>query len=35
MLGTLFGLPPDLALGLSLLKRGRDCLVGIPTLVTW
>lgn len=35
MLGGMFGLPPDIALGLSLLKRGRDLVLGIPVLLVW
>lgn len=35
MLGALFGLPPDMALALSLLKRGRDITIGIPVLLSW
>jgi glycosyltransferase 2 family protein len=35
MLGAALGLAPDFALGLSLLKRGRDLLLGIPVLVSW
>jgi putative membrane protein len=35
VIGVGFGLPPDVALGLSLLKRGRDFVLGIPTLVSW
>ena len=35
MLGASFGLAPDFALGLSLLKRGRDLLLGIPALLVW
>jgi glycosyltransferase 2 family protein len=35
MLGAGLGLTPDVALGLSLLKRGRDLLLGIPVLVAW
>lgn len=35
MLGTLLGVPPDIALGLSLLKRGRDLLIGAPALLAW
>ena len=35
VLGAALGLPPDLALGLSLLKRGRDLILGIPVLLTW
>ncbi len=35
MLGALFGLPPEMALALSLLKRGRDLTIGIPALLAW
>jgi len=35
VLGASFGLTPDFALGLSLLKRGRDLLLGIPALLAW
>jgi putative membrane protein len=35
MLGALFGLSPEMALALSLLKRGRDITIGIPVLLTW
>jgi glycosyltransferase 2 family protein len=35
VLGTAFGLTPDVALALSLLKRGRDLLIGIPALLAW
>src|SRR5690348_10866710 len=35
MLGALFGLSPDMALALSLLKRGRDITIGIPVLLLW
>jgi len=35
MLGGLFGLPPDTALALSLMKRGRDLVIGIPALLAW
>jgi putative membrane protein len=35
MLGAGFGLTPDVALALSLLKRGRDLLLGIPPLLIW
>jgi len=31
----LFGLPPEMALALSLLKRGRDLAIGIPALLAW
>jgi putative membrane protein len=35
MLGSIFGLPPGTALGLSLLKRGRDLALGLPALLAW
>jgi putative membrane protein len=35
VLGGAFGLSPEFALGLSLLKRGRDFALGIPALATW
>ena len=35
LIGPLFGLPPQTALGLSLLKRARDVAVGVPILLLW
>ena len=35
VLGAGFGLTPDVALALSLLKRGRDLFIGIPALLLW
>jgi putative membrane protein len=35
ILGPMFGLPVEAALALSLLKRGRDILIGIPVLMAW
>ncbi len=35
LLGPLFGIPPQAALALSLLKRGRDLCVGLPLLLSW
>jgi putative membrane protein len=35
LLGPLFGLPSEAALALSLLKRGRDIAIGVPTLLSW
>ncbi|HEV8013940.1 MAG TPA: lysylphosphatidylglycerol synthase domain-containing protein [Stellaceae bacterium] len=35
MLGGLFGLSPETALALSLLKRGRDITIGVPVLLVW
>jgi putative membrane protein len=34
-LGSVFGVPPDLALAVSLLRRARDLAVGIPILLVW
>jgi glycosyltransferase 2 family protein len=35
VVGAAFGLPPDQALALSLLKRGRDVALGLPALLGW
>jgi hypothetical protein len=35
VVGAAFGLPPDQALALSLLKRGRDLALGVPALIGW
>jgi len=35
LVGPLFGLPAEAGLALSLLKRGRDLVVGVPTLLAW
>jgi putative membrane protein len=35
VLGASFGLTPETALALSLLKRGRDVMIGLPTLAAW
>jgi putative membrane protein len=34
-LGAAFGVPPEIALGVSLLRRARDIAVGIPILLVW
>jgi putative membrane protein len=34
-LGALFGLSPEAALALSLLKRARDVAIGVPVLLAW
>ncbi|MDT7950210.1 MAG: lysylphosphatidylglycerol synthase domain-containing protein [Acetobacteraceae bacterium] len=34
-LGAVFGIPPDLALGVSLLRRGREVIWGLPILAIW
>lgn len=33
--GLLFGVPPDISLGVSLLQRARDLALGIPILLIW
>ena len=35
LLGAAFGLTPEMALALSLLKRARDLAIGLPTLAVW
>lgn len=35
LVGATFGLSPDQALALSLLKRGRDLALGVPALLGW
>lgn len=35
LIGALFGLTPDVALALSLLKRGREIATGLPCLLIW
>jgi putative membrane protein len=35
VLGALFGLAPDVALALSLLKRARELITGTPALLIW
>jgi hypothetical protein len=34
-IGALFGQPPELSLGVSLLRRARDLALGIPILLIW
>ena len=34
-LGALFGVSPEIALGVSLLRRARDIAIGIPVLLVW
>jgi putative membrane protein len=33
--GALFGQPPEIALGVSLLRRARDLALGVPILLIW
>ena len=35
LIGSLFGLGPDLALAVSLIKRARDLIIGLPALLVW
>ncbi|KPF75264.1 hypothetical protein IP88_07240 [alpha proteobacterium AAP81b] len=35
LLAPLFGLPPEAALALSLLKRARDLALGVPVMIAW
>ncbi|MDD2877596.1 MAG: lysylphosphatidylglycerol synthase domain-containing protein [Acidiphilium sp.] len=35
LLGTIFGIPPDIALSVSLLRRARDLIVAVPVLLIW
>jgi putative membrane protein len=35
LLGATFGLTPEMALALSLLKRARDIAIGLPTIGVW
>lgn len=34
-LGAIFGVPPELSLGVSLVRRARDIVVGVPILLLW
>src|SRR5579863_6017296 len=34
-LGVVFGVPPEVSLGVSLVRRGRDIVVGVPILLLW
>jgi glycosyltransferase 2 family protein len=35
LLGAAFGLTPEMALALSLLKRARDLVIGLPAIAVW
>jgi putative membrane protein len=35
LIGPIFGVPPTTALAVSLLKRARDLVIGVPALVIW
>jgi glycosyltransferase 2 family protein len=34
-LGALFGVPPEVTLGVSLIRRARDIAIGVPILLIW
>lgn len=34
-LGGIFGVPPDIALSLSLMRRARDFVIAVPVLLVW
>jgi glycosyltransferase 2 family protein len=34
-LGAIFGVPPEFSLGVSLVRRARDLVVGVPILLIW
>jgi glycosyltransferase 2 family protein len=34
-IGALFGIPPEISLGVSLLRRARDIAIGVPVLLIW
>ncbi|MFO1247453.1 MAG: lysylphosphatidylglycerol synthase domain-containing protein [Alphaproteobacteria bacterium] len=35
MLAPLFGMPPDMGVAVSLLKRAREIIIGVPALLYW
>ena len=35
VVGAIFGVSPEVALALSLLKRGRDLILGVPVVLAW
>jgi len=35
VLAAIFGIPPDIALSLSLLRRARDFVIAVPVLIIW
>jgi uncharacterized membrane protein YbhN (UPF0104 family) len=35
LLGPLFGVAPDMAVAVSVLKRARDIAIGVPVLLMW
>lgn len=35
LIGSLFGIPPDLSISLSFLRRARDFVIAVPVLLVW
>ncbi len=35
LLASIFGIPPDIAISLSLLRRARDFVIAVPVLLAW
>ncbi len=35
LLGSIFGIPPEISLSLSLLRRARDFIIAVPVLLFW
>jgi hypothetical protein len=34
-LGAIFGVPPEISLSVSLIRRARDLAIGVPLLLIW
>jgi putative membrane protein len=34
-LGAIFGIPPEISLSVSLIRRARDLVIGVPVLLIW
>lgn len=35
LIGSLFGIPPDISISLSFLRRARDFVIAVPVLIAW
>lgn len=35
LIGSLFGIPPDISISLSFLRRARDFVIAVPILIAW
>lgn len=35
LIGSLFGIPPDISISLSFLRRARDFVIAVPVLIVW